>query len=130
MSDMVISKDVRIDFEEEILYGQDQMYNSYPVVFPTALFFLEATDGLMKEAAKIVNDETFYPCRFFVGICGLPDKKVDNYITFDDDGDNTWAIDLSEEEQGEMWEVLDAQCRERLGKGCADLLKEAEAQME
>ena len=52
VSKLVISKDVRIDFDEEILYGQDQMYNSYPVVFPTALFFLEATEALWKRPQK------------------------------------------------------------------------------
>ena len=129
VSKLVISRNIKIDFEEDFLYGQDQMYNSYPVVFPTVMFFLEETDGLMEEAMAAVNDETFHPGRFYVGICGLPDRKVENSINFDDEGDDAWAIDLSEDEQKELWEALDAQCREKLGKGCEELLKESEAQM-
>ena len=38
-------------------------------------------------------------------------------------------VDLSEEEQKAVWEELDRQCRERLGKGCEELLSEARKRM-
>ena len=31
---------IKIDFNEEILFGRDQLFNSYPVVFPTVTFRL------------------------------------------------------------------------------------------
>jgi len=44
-------------------------------------------------------------------------------------GDDTDIIDLTEEEQEIIWNILDKQCRETLGKNCENLLKEAKAQI-
>ena len=40
-----------------------------------------------------------------------------------------YSIDLKEEELPMIFETLDRQCREKLGKGCLDLLEEARAEM-
>jgi len=45
---------IKIDFESEITYGQEQAFVSYPVVFPTVNFELLATD-LLCEAVKAKN---------------------------------------------------------------------------
>ena len=42
---------------------------------------------------------------------------------------NMWVIDLSEEEQGEVWDALNSQCKEHLSKDCQQLLEEARGQM-
>ena len=44
------SRAIKIDFESEISYGQDQAYISYPVVFPTVSFELLPTDFLCEAA--------------------------------------------------------------------------------
>ena len=45
------------------------------------------------------------------------------------DVDERYTIDLSEEDQRELYAALDRECREKLGKGCEDLLAEARTRM-
>ena len=35
---------IKIDFDEDIEYGQDQAYVNFPIVFPTVSFMLQPTD--------------------------------------------------------------------------------------
>lgn len=46
---------IQIDFDIEIEYGQDQAFISYPTVFPTVTFGLEANDALIKMADQITG---------------------------------------------------------------------------
>ena len=45
------------------------------------------------------------------------------------DNEATYCIDLSPDEQAAMYNRLNEQCEERLGKGCEELLREADKQM-
>ena len=40
-----------------------------------------------------------------------------------------YSIDLDDEDLPMIFDALDSQCRENLGKGCLDLLEEARAEM-
>ena len=41
----------------------------------------------------------------------------------------TYSIDLDDEELPKIFDSLDRQCREKLGRGCLDLLEEARKEM-
>ena len=47
-----------------------------------------------------------------------------------EDNEDYYLIDLSEDEQREIYEILDEQCRLNYEKSCEDLLKEARREME
>lgn len=121
---------IQIDFDEEITYSHDQAYISVPTVFPTVSFTLLAT-GFLCEAGKTklnnpdAADEDF---SFYIGINGFTKTKLNNCIEFTC-GDEQDTIDLTEEEQEVVFAILDAQCKEKLGKGCDELLAEAKAQI-
>ena len=83
----------------------------YPVVFPTVTFRLEATPEL--------------PEGGWIGICGLPDRRIENCITVEEG-----EIELTEEEQDAVWAELDRQCKEHLGRGCEELLSESRERMD
>ena len=47
-----------------------------------------------------------------------------------EDNEDYYLIDLSEDEQKEIYTILDDQCRRYYEKSCADLLDEARREME
>ena len=47
----------------------------------------------------------------------------------DDGSEDTVNIYLDEAEQAEVYAVIDEQCKEKFGKGCAEMLEEAKGQM-
>ena len=122
----VAEKAVRINFDAEISYGQEEAYVSYPTVFPTVTFELESTDILCQAADKVNDEKGEYT--FYIGINGYSKSKVDNCIDFTDDYDR-YSMELTEDEQDMIYEVLNRQLKEKLGKSCDDLLKEAEKQI-
>ncbi len=118
---------ILINFNAEISYSQDQAYISVPTVFPVVSFELLPTGMLSTAAyAKVRKDEDF---AFYIGINGFTKTKLNNCIEFTC-GDKQDTIDLTEEEQEIVFAVLDAQCKEKLGKGCDELLEEAKAEIE
>ena len=46
---------IKIDFDSEIVYGQDQVYVSYPIVFPTVTFQLKANST--GETGYCINEQ-------------------------------------------------------------------------
>ena len=108
---------IKIDFDSEIVYGQDQVYVSYPIVFPTVTFQLKATPMLEQIAERLNLDL----CDFTLGINGYSDSHVDSvlYITPEH------SIDLTPEEQNALYDCLDEQCWSEINKGCEELLEEA-----
>lgn len=142
-----------IDFGSEIMFGDDQCYLDYPCRFPTVGFQLVATNSLVQIADRIRKDAGFKPMYpmdeftddtcdndgwydFYVGINGYSDSRMDTCIEFivvnadSDDNEGLYAIDLTAEEQAAVYTRLDEQCREHLGKGCVELLAEAQNKME
>ena len=119
---------VKIDFNEEILYGHDQANITYPTVFPTVTFQLESTPGLIDQLSAEKDFDPDVNIEFFVGINGFTKTRLDYCIQalYQDD---TWTIDLDEEMQKQVFDALNTQCEEHLGKTCEKLLEEAKAQI-
>lgn len=148
-----VKDEVFIDFGKEIMYGSDQANLCYPCRFPTVIFQLVATNGLSQISDRIRKDLGFKPMHpmdeftdetcdndgwydFYVGINGYADNQMDSCIEFivvnSDSADNEqqYAIELTTGEQEVIYLHLDEQCRQYLGKGCRELLAEAEKRME
>ena len=155
LTEQFISDAIHIDFGGEILYGSDQVFDTHPVRFPTVEFILTATDVLVEIADRIRFDKGYPPMypradgmdydtdgfyNFYIGISKLPgegqecraDKSISFVVVNSDSSDNEdmYSIELSESDQEIALDVLDKQCRRHLGKGCAELLAEAEKTMQ
>ena len=154
LTEKFISDAIHIDFGGEILYGSDQVFDTNPVRFPTVEFILKATDVLVEIADRIRFEKGYPPVypiaegmnydtdgfyNFYIGISKLPgegqecraDKCVNFVVVNSDSSDNEdmYDIELSESDQEIVLAVLDKQCRRYLGKGCEELLAEAESAM-
>ena len=144
-----VKDEVFIDFGTEIMYGSDQAYISYPIRFATVTFQLLATNALSQIADRIRKDLGFKPMHpmdeftdetcdndgwydFYVGINGYADNQMDSCIEFivvnsdSTDNEQQYAIELTTGEQEVIYLHLDEQCRQYLGKGCRELLEEAD----
>ena len=125
-----------LNMENEILYGSDQAYVSYPTRFATVTLPLRSTEELLDAVNRLRADsDPVDDVEFSVGLNDFTAIKLDNCIeaiitaTDAPDVEERYSIDLSEDEQREMFASLDRECRDKLGKGCEDLLAEARAQM-
>ena len=125
-----------LNMENEILYGSDQAYVSYPTRFATVTLPLRSTEELLDAVNRLRADsDPVDDVEFSVGLNDFTATKLDNCIdaiitaTDAPDVEERYSIDLSEDEQREMFASLDRECRDKLGKGCEDLLAEARAQM-
>lgn len=140
----ILQDEILIDFGEEILYGTDQVYDSYPTVFQTVTFELMDTLLLVDLADKIRMRKGYLPfghkyfvrdnCgwyNFYIGINNYREPQVDSCLEFvvvgsdSPDNEEKYSVDLTEEEKKIIFELLDEQCREELHKSCVDLLEEA-----
>ena len=119
---------ILIDFDEEIEYDQDQAV-SCPTVFPTVNFMLQNTPELIAVADALCRHKEYDIYEFMIGINGFTKSRLDDCIKFFIGGIPR-RIELEDEEQYAIFNSLDAQCREHLGKSCEDLLKEAESEIE
>ena len=147
-----VKEQVFLDCGAEVLYGSDQAYISCPCRFPTVGFQLMATNGLAEIADRIRKDAGFKPMHpmdeytdetcdnngwydFFVEINGFTDNHMGGCIEFivvnsdSMDNEELYTIDLGADEQAAVYNRLDEQCREYLGKSCEELLAEAGAKM-
>ena len=116
--------DIKIDFNEEISYGQDQANVTYPTVFPTVSFSLEPNDAFLE---LLEDGKGSY--EYSIGISESPQRKVDNCITAVDEDGGMVTLDIFDIDENTLWDELDRQCRDKLGKGCTELLAEAREQM-
>ncbi len=146
---------IHLDAGAEIMYGTDEVYDTYPCRIPTVEFQLMATDALVEVADRIRLEKGYKPMHprdgrtddvdsdgwynLYVGISKLPGDnqpcQIDSYITFivvnsdSDDNEDTYGIELTASEQEFVLEILNQQCRKYVGKTCAELLNEAEKEM-
>lgn len=138
-----------IDVGAEVLYGHDQANVTYPCVFPTVNIELTPSDILCQLADKArahKGGQPIYPngCdahdddigwyNFYVGLNGYTTTKVDTCISVTaietgGDCEGTFYIDIDDDAQREVFNVLDAQLKKTYGKGCDQMLKEAEDEM-
>ena len=138
---------IHIDTEQEYMLGDDQAYFCYPVRFPTVEFELAATTELC-EIVDVIRKEKGYPPMLedggdsegwydlYLGLNGYADSRLDTSIMVvvvnsdSEDNEDYYLIDLSEDEQREIYAILDDQCMRYYEKSCADLLDEARREME
>lgn len=155
LTEKFIADTIQLDSGAEVMYGSDQIYDSYPCRFPTVEFQLVATDALVEVADRIRMEKGYLPMHprdgrtdevdndsrydFYVGISKLPGDhqqcQLDSSISFvvvnsdSDDNEDMYNIDLTESEKECVFDILNRQCRRYHGKDCAALLTEAEAEM-
>lgn len=122
--------------DNEILYGSDQAYVSYPTRFATVTLPLVPTGDLLGAVNGLRTGlDPVDDVEFSVGLNDFTSTKLDNCIeaviaaTDAADVEERYTIELSEEAQQEVFAALDQECREKLGKGCEDLLAEARMKM-
>ena len=137
LTEKFITDAIHLDAGAEIMYGTDEMYDTYPCRFPTVEFQLMATDALVEVADRIRLDKGYKPmhprdgrtddvdndgfCDFYVGISRLPyegaEVQLDSSITFivvnsdSDDNEDMYEIELTAAEAEIVLAVLEQQCR-------------------
>ena len=155
LTEKFIADTIQLDSGAEVMYGSDEMYDTYPCRIPTVEFMLVATDALVEVADRIRMEKGYLPMHprdgrtdevdndgwydFYVGISKLPGDhqqcQLDSSISFvvvnsdSDDNEDMYTIDLTESEKECVFDILNRQCRRYHGKDCAALLTEAEAEM-
>ena len=159
LTESFINTEIFIDFNSEILYGEDQGNVCCPVRFPTVRFQLMPANGLIEIVDRLrykLGFKPMYPvfecngsgcddCNdcdgdgwydFFISLNGFNDTRLDNCIEVvvagsdSIDNEEVYTIDLSEAEQKLLYSRFDKQCRKYVGKGCEELLEEAKEIME
>jgi len=155
LTENFIRETIHLDGNAEVMFGSDEMYDTYPCYIPTVEFMLVATDALAEVADRIRMEKGFLPTHprdgrtdevdndawydFYIGICRLPGEnqpcQLDSSITFTvvnsdaDDNKDMYTIDLTESEKECVYEILNRQCRRYHGKDCAALLAESEKEL-
>lgn len=116
-------KDVHIDWTAEFMYGHDQVYDSFPCVFPTVNLVIYG-EGLCSLADDVLKDNgeseeaLGQGYDFYIGLNGYTKSHVDTIITVISDGywdgycsEESYQIPLSTEEQNFLYNLLDEQLR-------------------
>lgn len=155
LTEYFIHEAIQLESGAEVMYGSDQIYDSYLCRFPTVEFQLTATDALVEVADRVRMEKGYLPMHprdgrtddvdndgwydFYVGISKLPSDhqqcQLDSSISFvvvnsdSDDNEDMYTIDLTESEKECVFEVLNRQCRRYHGKDCAALLAESEKEL-
>lgn len=155
LTENFIRNAIQLDSGAEVMYGSDQVYDTYPCRFPTVEFQLAATDALVEVADRIRMEKGYLPMHprdgrtddvdndgwydFFVGISKLPgdhqECRLDSTISFvvvnsdSDDNESMYGIELTADEQSVILDILNSQCRKYHGKECSELLTEAKEEM-
>ncbi|MFR7820225.1 DUF3310 domain-containing protein [Candidatus Pseudoruminococcus sp.] len=159
LSEAFINTEIFIDFESELIYGEDQAYICCPERFPTVRFQLMPTVGLIEIVDRLRHKLGFkpmypivgvdnggcddcYDCDddccydFFISLNGFTNSHLDTCIAAvvadsdSVDNEDMYTIDLTEEEQKMLYKRFDEQCRRSINKTCEELLKEAEEMMD
>lgn len=61
LTENFIREAIHLDAGAEVVYGSDQMYDTYPCRFPTVEFQLAATDALVEVADRIRMEKGYLP---------------------------------------------------------------------
>jgi hypothetical protein len=155
LTEKFIADAIQLDSGAEVMYGSDQMRDTYPVRFATVEFQLMATDALVEVADRIRMEKGYLPMHprdgrtddvdndgwydFYIGISRLPGDnqkcQLDSSISFvvvnsdSDDNEDMYTIDLTASEAEYVYEILNRQCRRYHGKDCETLMAEAEREL-
>lgn len=155
LTEKFISDAIYLDAGAEVIYGSDEIFDTYPCRFPTVELQLMATDSLVEIADRIRLEKGFKPMHprdgrtdnadndgwydFYLGVSKLPGEnqecRLDNCIVFivvnsdSDDNEDMYEISLTDDERSAVYEILNAQCRRYHGKDIPAMLAEAEQEM-
>lgn len=154
LTEKFIADAILLDSGAEVIYGSDEVFDTYPCRFPTVEFQLIATDALVEIADRIRMEKGYLPMHprdgrtddvdndgwydFYIGISKLPgdmEVRLDNSITFivvnsdSDDNEDMYEIQLTDDERSAVYAALNRQCLKYEGKNCAALLAESEKEM-
>lgn len=155
LTENFIRNAIYLDAGAEIIYGSDEIFDTYPCRFPTVELQLMATDALVEIADCIRIEKGYKPMHprdgrtddvdndgwydYYVGVSKLPGEnqecRPDNCITFivvnsdSDDNEDIYEIQLSDDERSAVYEILNAQCRRYHRKDIDVVLAEAEKEM-
>ena len=61
LTENFIRNAIQLDSGAEVMYGSDQVYDTYPCRFPTVEFQLAATDALVEVADRIRMEKGYLP---------------------------------------------------------------------
>ena len=126
MTDSFMRENIFLYPQAEICYGVSEAFVSHPCRFATAGFEVCGGNGLqlivdgMREDAE--GDDNY---AFYVGLNDYTKSKVDTCITAVSDNEETYIIDLSEEEQEALYRRLDEEAKKVYGMSCEEILEEA-----
>lgn len=155
LTEKFIADAIQLDSGADVMYGSDQINDTYPCRFATVEFQLMATDALVEVADRIRMEKGYLPMHprdgrtddvdndgfydFYIGISRLPGEnqlvKLDSSISFvvvnsdSDDNEDMYTIDLTASEAEYVYEILNRQCRRYHGKDCETLMAEAEKEL-
>ena len=155
LTEKFIADAIQLDSGAEVIYGSDQINDTYPCRFATVEFQLMATDALVEVADRIRMEKGYLPMHprdgrtddvdndgfydFYIGISRLPGEnqpvKLDSSISFvvvnsdSDDNEDMYTIDLTASEAEYVYEILNRQGRRYHGKDCETLMAEAEKEL-
>ena len=138
------------DLNADLCFGSDQAFVSFPTRFATVEFLLLDNSVLIRAADEVRARAGFKPSRplpgypecdpdvlynFYFSINTYTPTRTQNCIEFSafntksPDAGDMYQIPLTLTEQNAIYNVLDRQCKQELGQGCASLLREAEREM-
>lgn len=109
----------------DFTYAEDEVFvDHHTAAFPTVTITLNPTD-MLKMIADVSADED---CKFYVTLKGFDGSHLDPAIEVWAGGDH-YNIDLDEEDQAEIYSILDGQLKWMIGRGCEELLEEGRERM-
>ena len=143
---------IQLDPYAEPIFGRDQSFVSVPLVFATVNLELSSTNTLVSIADRIraeKGQKPFYPVpgfesvecdedgwyNFYVCLNDYAETKLSSCIEFvvvsedADDNENSYAIELDEEDQRMIFQHLDEQCQTYFDMSCEELLNESRAEL-
>ena len=147
----ILKDSLYIDFGADYLYSSEEMYNCVPVRYATVNFQLYETATLDTLVDRIRKDRGLTPLHpideysddmcengawydFYISLTdGNPSKVascIEAVVVGGSEPEKTHCIDLTPEEQCMVYERLDEQCRQYIGKSCEQLLAESRVLME
>ena len=144
---MITTEMIFLDTDSEPYMFKDQMNVSVPCVFPNVDIKLLDTMGLVELADKVrkanghksyeEDDDCYY--EFGVTISGPHEGNWKNHISSisfevmnstESDNENTYDIELTEEEREVIYDHLNDLCKKEFSQNCDELLKECEEEVE
>lgn len=155
LTEKFITDAIYLDAGAEVMYGCDEIFDTYPCRFATVEFQLMATDALVEISDRIRIEKGYLPMHprdgrtddvdnsgwydYYIGFSKLPGEnqecRLDNCITFivvnsdSDDNEDMYEISLTDNERSAVYEILNTQCRRYHGKDIAAMLAESEKEM-